>query len=301
MPHSHHHPHPSGEDGDRRLAFAVAVNVLLTVGQIVGGILSGSIALIADAIHNLSDAMSLVIAFAAQRIARRPSDGTMPFGYRRAETVAALVNYTTLILISLYLGYEAVWRLVDPQPVAGAIVVAVAGLALAIDLVTAFLTMRMARDSLNIRAAFLHNLADAGTSVAVILGGALVWAYDWRLVDPLLTLGISAFILWHALSEIRPVIRILMLGAPPLSPTGDVIDSIRAVEGVADVHNVYLWQIDEHSTTLQAHLVMAGPADPADVKRRVKDMLAASYAIANVTLETETPPADCDAPPMIGA
>jgi len=159
MPHDH--PPLPDEGGDRRLWIATGANILLTVAQIVAGLFSGSLALIADAIHNLSDAISLVLALVARRIARRPADAAMTFGYGRAEVVAALINYTTLITLSIWLAFEGVMRLFDPQDVEGWTVVIVAGIALAVDTLTAFLTLKMAKHSMNIRAAFLHNLADA--------------------------------------------------------------------------------------------------------------------------------------------
>src|SRR5690606_12066553 len=145
------------------------------------------------------------IAFAARRIARRPAHPGMSFGYGRAEVVAALVNYTTLIVICLWLGYAAAGRLLDPPPVEGLTVVLLAGIALVVNGITAALTFRLSRHSMNIRAAFLHNLSDAGTSLAVIISGLLVLWYDWRLADPLITILISLWILWHCLVEVVPV------------------------------------------------------------------------------------------------
>jgi cobalt-zinc-cadmium efflux system protein len=300
--HHHHHHHLTSEAlGDRRMVWAVAVNVALTIGQIAGGVIAGSISLIADAVHNLSDAMTLGIALAARRIARRPSDSDMTFGYGRAETVAALVNYTTLVIVSLYLAYEAVWRLLDPTPVTGWIVVAVAGFALAVDAATALLTWRMARDSLNVRAAFLHNMADAGTSVAVIIGGVLLMLYDWRLVDPLLTLGISGYILWHAWRGIVPVIRILMLGAPPRVDAHAVADAMRDQPGVVGVHNLYLWQIDERRFTLQAHVVVDTHVDVPAARAALRSMLGSRFQLEQVTLEIERRGDDCVGAPLIGS
>lgn len=304
--HNHHHHHQNlhlmpEDGGDRRMVWAVAANVALTAGQIAGGVIAGSIALVADAIHNLSDAMTLGIALAARRIARRPSDAGMTFGYGRAETVAALVNYTTLVLVSLYLAYEAVWRMLDPTPVTGWIVIAVAGFALAVDVATALLTWKLAKDSLNIRAAFLHNMADAGTSVAVILGGVLVMLYDWRLVDPLLTLGISVYILWHAMGGLVPVIRILMLGAPPGVDARAVADAMRGQPGVVGVHNLYLWQIDERRFTLQAHVVLEPDVSEAEARAALRAMLGAQFRVGQVTLEVERRGHDCVAAPLIGA
>lgn len=287
MGHGHDHVHP--DTGDARVAWAVAINLGLTAAQVVGGALAGSLALIADALHNFSDAISLIIAFGARRIARRPSDATMTFGYARAEAVAALVNYTTLIVIGLYLVYEAVMRFISPQGVDGWLVVVIAAVALAVDLVTALLTYALAKESVNIRAAFLHNVADALGSVAVIVAGTLILLYDWRLVDPLVTLMIAGYILWQSFAEIGTVIRILMLGSPPGVTTGAVVDQIRAVEGVADVHHAHFWQMDEHSNSVDAHIVIeSGAWNRADgIKQAVKASLRDAFQIDHTTLEME--------------
>ncbi|QDY69724.1 cation diffusion facilitator family transporter [Qingshengfaniella alkalisoli] len=302
MPHDHHghhhHHHIDPDAGDARVAWAIGVNMLLTVAQIVGGLFAGSIALIADAIHNLSDAMSLVIAFVARKIARRPSDADMTFGYARAEIVAALINYTTLILIAIYLAYEAVWRLFDPTEVKGWIVVVVAGIALAVDTVTALLTYRMSKDSMNIRAAFLHNVADALASVAVIIGGVLLLLYDWRLVDPIITIGISGYILWHSLVEIGPVIRILMLGTPSSVDVAELIDAVEALPGVDDVHHLHIWQIDEKHASLEAHIV--SDADAGEVIPLVRGLLSDRFGISHATLQVERSVTACEEPSVIG-
>ncbi|MDU8929336.1 cation diffusion facilitator family transporter [Alisedimentitalea sp. MJ-SS2] len=301
MPHDHHHHHLATDpDGDKRVAWAVAVNIVLTLAQIVAGVISGSLALIADAIHNLSDALSLVIAFAARRIARRPADEEMTFGYGRAEVVAALINYTTLIVIALYLAAEGIERLFNPVDVTGWIVVVVAGLALVVDALTALLIFRMSRDSVNMRAAFLHNLADALGSVAVILAGTLILLYDWRLIDPIVTLMISAYILWHSALGIKPVIRILMLGAPNDPDLRDLIAEMEVVQGVANVHHVHLWHMQEHELALEAHVVLAHGAVADTVKRDLKSLLHGTYGIAHSTLEIETTRDACEDPQVIG-
>ncbi|WP_163847660.1 cation diffusion facilitator family transporter [Pseudooceanicola aestuarii] len=299
--HHHHHPDPAALEGDARVGWAVAVNIALTLVQIVAGVLSGSLALIADAVHNLSDALSLVIAFVARRIARRPADAGMTFGYGRAEVVAALINYTTLIVIALMLASEGVQRLFDPQPVAGWTVVIVAGVALVIDLVTALLIFRMSRDSMNMRAAFLHNLADAMGSVAVIVAGVLILLYDWRLVDPVVTLGISAYILWHAGTEIGPVIRLLMMGSPASPGVHDVADLIRRVPGVADVHHLHLWRMQEHEVALEAHVVLSDAEQrPEQLRAEIKRTLDEVFSLTHATLELESPGQACTDAPLIG-
>lgn len=306
MPHDHghhHHHHVDPESGDARVAAAVGVNLFLTVAQIVAGLVSGSLAMIADAIHNLSDAASLAIAYAARKIARRPADASMTFGYRRAEVVAALINYTTLVVIGLWLAWEAVARFFAPEPVAGWIVVIVAGIALVVDLATAALTYAMSKDSVNIRAAFMHNLADAAGSLAVIVAGALILLFGWMWVDPLLTLMLSAYILSMSLAEMPGVIRILMLGSPPELEPEEVIAEARGVAGVADVHHAHLWQLDERRVSLEAHVVVEpGAWSRADaIKADVKARLSERFGIGHTTLEMECAHHACEGEQVFGA
>ncbi len=295
MPHDPHVHHIDPDSGDRRVLWAVLVNLGLTVGQVAAGIISGSLALIADAVHNLADAMSLIIAFAARRIARRPSDANMTFGYGRIEVVAALVNYTTLIVIALYLIYEAAMRFADPPGVEGWIVVVVAVVALAVDTVTALLTWRLSKESVNIRAAFLHNVSDALGSVAVIFAGTLILVYDWRLIDPIVTLGIAGYILWLSVRGIVPVARILMLGSPEGLEADEVCDAIEAVPGVMSVHHLHLWLMQERVPALEVHVVLdrVGFEGAAEVKRRIRDVLSSRYGIGHATIETESPDDAC--------
>ena len=210
--------------------------------------------------------------------------------------VAALVNYTTLIVISVWLAYAAVARMIDPPAVTGWIVIVLAMLGLVINSATALLTWRMAKNSVNIRAAFLHNLSDAGASLAVIIGGVLIQLYGWRLVDPLITLAISMWILWHALSEMGPVIRILMLAAPVDLAAEAIRARVVAEADVEGVHHIHLWQIDERRSSLEAHLVLREGADFVEVTRRVKRLLAREFGISHATLEVETGATACADP-----
>lgn len=299
MPHDHHHTTPDLA-GDSRVAAAVGVNILLTIVQLVAGMLSGSLALIADAIHNLSDALSLVIAFVARRIARWPADASMTFGYGRAEVVAAMINYVTLIVIALWLAVEGVGRLIDPVAVEGWTVVIVAGIALVVDLVTAGLIMRLSQASMNMRAAFLHNVADAMSSVAVIVGGTLILLYDWRLVDPIITLMISGYILWHSVQGVGPVLRVLMLASPDRPGVDEVAQALRAVEGVSDVHALHLWRMHEHRVAVQAHVVIAEVSRSDALRADLKAVLAGRFGITHASLELEGPTAECRTRGLIG-
>ncbi len=289
MPHDHGHSHVDPSAGDRRVSIAIWANALLTVAQIVGGILAGSLALIADALHNFSDMASLVIAFAARKIARRPADARMTFGYGRIEIVAALINYTTLILVGVYLIYEGGMRMIDPPEVQGWIVVILGGVALAVDTLTAALTYSMQKGSVNIRALFLHNLSDALASVAVIVGGSLIILYELRWVDPAITIGIALYILYLAVTEIGGPVRTLMLGSPPDIDNVAVIEAMRSVAGVADVHHVHLWQMQEHEAALDCHVVVSSDVwmRIEVIKGEIKSCLDDRFGIAHCSLEFE--------------
>ena len=284
MAHTHNH-----DLNDNRVLWAVLVNVGLTVVQIVGGIISGSLALIADAIHNLSDAISLVIAFVARKIAKRPANAEMTFGYARAEIVAALVNYTTLVVIGLYLVYEAIWRFIEPQGVDGWIIVIVAGFALIVDCVTAMLTYKLSKQSVNIRAAFLHNVADALGSVGVIVAGTVIIVYQWELIDPIITLMIAGYVLWQAWKEGKDVIRMLMLATPAGLAVDGIQQRLCEIDGVNDVHHIHLWEIAERRTSMEAHVVIDDEHWSAaeEIKSKAKLLLKEGYKIEHSTLELE--------------
>ncbi len=292
MTHDHQdHGRLDMESGDRRVAIAIWANGILTVAQIVGGILAGSLALIADALHNFSDMASLVIAFAARKIARLPADSRMTFGYGRIEVVAALINYTTLIMIGLYLIYEGGMRLINPPEVAGWMVVIVGGVALVVDTLTALLTYSMQKGSVNIRALFLHNLSDALASVAVVVAGTLIILYDMKWVDPAITIGIALYVLYLAVTEIGTPVRTLMLGSPPDVDGQAVIEAVQAVAGVTELHHVHFWQMEENIPALDAHVVLTeqGWTRIEAIKAEIKAILTERFGIGHSTLEFEHP------------
>jgi cobalt-zinc-cadmium efflux system protein len=283
----HHHHHNLEVIGDRRLGFAIIINILLTVAQVIGGVVSGSLSLIADALHNFSDASSLLIAYAARKIGRQPADQLRTFGYQRAEVIAALINLVVLVIVGLYLIYEAIWRFFDPQIITGWAVVIVASIALVIDLATAILTYSMSKDSVNIRAAFIHNVSDALSSVGVIIVGALILLFQWYWTDTLITLLIAGYVLYQATLLLPKTIHILMEGAPENININDVVRVMEAVEGVSNVHHVHLWQLDEHRNALEAHVVIHDFSETETIKQLLKSEIEKKFSISHSTLEFE--------------
>jgi len=284
---SHEHHHVPTDLKSSRLIWAIVINVALTFAQIIGGVISGSLALIADALHNLSDAISLVIALIAQKISVKEHDAFMTFGYKRAEVIAAFTNLVTLVLVGFYLIYEAFWRLNEPQVIEGWMVIIVASIALVVDVVTAFLTYSVSKDSVNMRVAFLHNVSDALASLAVIIAGILILLYEWYFVDTLLTLLIASYVLYQAYATLPSVINILMQGAPKNIQTEDVLQTMQETEDVANIHHLHLWQLDEHHNALEAHVVLENVAMLESVKKELKNTLSKTYSISHSCLEFE--------------
>ncbi len=284
---AHEHDHNIESMGDQRLLIAIVINMLLTLAQVIGGIVSGSLALIADALHNFSDAASLLIAWVARKIGRQPADHFKTFGYKRAEVIAALINLVTLVIVGLYLIYEALWRIYQPQIIEGWMVIIVAGIALVIDLVTATLTYTMSKHSMNMRAAFLHNVSDALASLGVVVAGTLIILYEWYWTDTALTLLIAGYVLYQAATLLPKTIHILMQGAPEEIVIDEVIKTMECVNGVANVHHVHIWQLDEHTNALEAHVVIADFSQSETVKIALKSELEQHYSILHSTLELE--------------
>lgn len=293
--HSHHHD--TGRLGDGRLVGGIVVNALLTAVQIVGGVLSGSLALVADALHNLNDAAALGLALYARRVARRPPDSVRTFGYRRAEVIGALVNTVTLVIVGIYLVVEAVTRFLEPEPVDGRIVILVATAALVVDVATALLMRALAHGSLNARAAFVHNVADALGSLGVIVVGALILAFGWTWTDLVATVLIAGYILVQGLPLLRASVRILMDSVPPDLELAEVAAAMQEIRGVVDVHHLHVRQMDEHRASLEAHVTLADPdaGDGDRIKKELRRLLSDRFGVRHATLELETP-GDCPDP-----
>ncbi|MFO7726017.1 MAG: cation diffusion facilitator family transporter [Oceanipulchritudo sp.] len=296
---SHKHSHGTEDVGDGVLMWTLVINLGLSVFEFIAGIIAGSMALMADALHNTNDAAALLIAYIARKISRRGADEKFTFGYRRAELIGAMIQLTALIVVGLYLVYEAVHRFFNPEPLLGRWIMAAAGLALVVDVATAWLLWAMSKGSLNVKAAFVHNLTDAGASMAVLLGGAAIHWLDWTWVDPTLTLGIAGYILAMSLGMLRRTSAILMEGTPPELSLEDLQTSVTALDGVAGLHHLHVWELDENHRALEAHIVTDpaledSPAARHQLRQRIKEHLAQEFNIPHSTLELETVDRACD-------
>jgi cobalt-zinc-cadmium efflux system protein len=285
----HDHSHGTGNVSDARLLWSVLINQFLTVAQVIAGIVSGSVALLSDAAHNFNDANALLIAYIARRFARKDANARFTFGYRRAELIGAVINLTLLAVIGLYLVYEGIARFFSPTEIIGWLMAAAAGLAIVIDVGTAVLLWAMSKGSLNVRAAFVHNLVDALGSVAVLIrAGAIIW-FDWTWIDPVLTLLIAGYVLWQVATMLPSAVRILMEGTPDGLDLDDLGKRMTQSTGVLSVHHLHVWELDEHHRALEAHVVVedGGLQRWPEIKQQLKELLADDFAIGHTTLEPE--------------
>ena len=285
----HTHADGGSETGKgKHLLIAIALNVGITVAQIAGGMISGSLSVLADAAHNASDAASLGISYGAWRISKRTPDQHRTFGYRRAETIGALINLTTLFVIALYLLYEAGNRFLHPQDVGGWTMIIVGVIAAVEDALSVWILSKD-RGSLNVKSAFLHMIADTMATVGVIIGGVLILLFDITWVDPLITAAIAIYIFVHAYHEIRSAIALLMESAPKDFDVDRMVAEMASMAAVEGVHHVHVWQLDEGRTAVEAHVAVSErDLEAADrIRRKLKDMLCDRFDVAHATLEME--------------
>ena len=288
--HHHHddHDHAAAFGHGGRLKAAIVINLLLTLVEVAGGVYSHSLGLFSDALHNFGDVGTLIIALVAYRISQRPADALRTFGYRRAETIGALINLAVLVVSGVYLLAEAGLRSLHPEPVEGGTVIWIASLAVIVNLGTVALTFAMAKGNLNMRAAFLHNLSDAIASVGVIISGFLVMKFGWLQADTIISAVIAGYIIWQGISLLPETIHILMEGAPPHLTPDDVMLAMNAVPGVDETRHLHLWQLDEKHSALEAHIVVANLSGIEPIRAALKNMLGSRFGIEHSTLEFET-------------
>jgi cobalt-zinc-cadmium efflux system protein len=282
------HGHKDGQQRGWRLLVALGLNVSIAVAQIVGGLISGSLSVMADAAHNASDAATLGISYFAWRLSRRKADERRTFGYRRAETIGALINFTTLFVIALYLLYEAASRLFNPQEVGGWVMIIVGGIAAVEDALSVWVLSKN-RGSLNMKSAFLHMIADTMATIGVIIGGVLILLFNITWVDPLITAAIAVYIFVHGYREMGKTISVLMESAPEGFDIAGMVRRMEDFGGVESVHHVHVWRPDEERIAVEAHVaVEVKDMEEADaIRRGMKDRLREEFEIEHAMLEFE--------------
>jgi cobalt-zinc-cadmium efflux system protein len=267
------------------MAIALALIVALMVGEVIFGVVAGSLALLADAGHMLTDAAALGLALAAAAYAGRPARGRWTFGFRRLEILAAHVNGVTLLVVGLLIVYSAVRRLVSPQEVRGGVVLVVALAGIAVNLVAALMLAGPSRESLNVRGAFLHVSTDLAAFAGTAVAGAVILATGWNRADPIASLVVAALIFWSSYSLLRESTRIL-LDVAPREPH-EIADSMLAVPGVVQVHDLHVWTVGSGFPSVSAHVLVEPGADCHALRRELAALLEERFSLAHSTLQVE--------------
>ena len=284
--HAHAHPHP-GQGHDRAFAIGAALNVGFVVAETMFGVVANSMALLADAAHNLGDVFSLLLAWGAAWLARRPPTRQRTYGWGRSSILAALINATVLLVSVGAIAVEAVRRLVAPQPVAETTVILVAAAGIVVNGATALLFLRGRAADINIRAQFLHMAADAGVSAGVVVAGLLILLSGWLWLDPLTSLGIGVVIVLATWGLLRESVALAMDAVPGGVAHDDVQDYLASLPGVVEVHDLHIWGLSTTETALTVHLVCDGEAN----ERRLHDVtheLRDRFGIGHATLQIES-------------
>lgn len=286
--HGHHHGHHHGPPvGTRAYAWAVGLNLAFVAAEVTAGVLARSTALLADAGHNFSDALGLVLAGVAAWFATRPASAQRTFGYGKAPVIAALVNGLLLMFASGALALEAVKRIAAPEPTAGLWVMAVAGVGVLVNGGSALLFLRGRAHDVNARGAFLHLAADAAVSLAVILAGLAIWTTGWTWIDPAMALAVVAVIVASTWGLLREALDLAMDTAPAAVDVAAVRAFLVSQPGVAAVHDLHVWRHAAAATSLTAHVV-APDGVSADFLAGVSHRLRTEFGIAHATVQIET-------------
>ncbi|HEY9091095.1 cation diffusion facilitator family transporter [Parasphingorhabdus sp.] len=293
--HSHHDRHgPHGHiptDFGRAFAIGITLNIIYIVVEVVYGLLSGSMALLADAGHNLSDVLGLAVAWAGAELSKRPPSAQFTYGLGGSSILAALLNGLFLLVACGAIAWEAIGRFNSPSEVASTTVIIVASIGIVINFGTAMLFIRGQKEDINIRGAFLHMMADAGVSAGVVIGGIIIFytGIDW--IDPLISLLIVALIFWSTWGLLTDAVRMSLAGVPQDIDVEDVLKALSELPGVAAVHDLHIWPMSTSETAMTAHLVVPdghpGKGFLADVQNMVKERFSIHHITIQIELEDE--------------
>ncbi|MEE4259042.1 MAG: cation diffusion facilitator family transporter [Bacteroidales bacterium] len=287
MGHDHNHSHTV--EG-KRLLITVLLNLAITVAEFIGGIFSNSLALISDAFHNLSDTVAILITYITERISKRASNEKFTFGYKRIQILAAMFNAVTLIAISVFLIFEAWERFNNPQPVKSVLMMTVAVIGLLANLASVLLLKSHKKGNINIKAAYLHLIGDTLSSVAVIIGGALIYFYEIYWVDPLITVLISLYIIKETYVVLYDTYKILMQQTPSDIELEDIVTAVAAFKEVKGVHHIHIWNLTDQEVHFEGHIDLCEDlkvSDGQQVVDKIQRVLKEKFNIDHITLQLE--------------
>ena len=294
--HAHHHDGEKDEHNhqhrlQRKFRFAILLTIFVLGIEIVGGILSNSLALLSDAAHVFSDSLSLIMSWLAIYLSTRPATSSRTYGYHRTEVFAAFINGVSLVAISAWIFYEAVHRFMDPEPVKSKEMLVVAIIGFIANMAIVWLFHGEGHKSLNVRSAVLHVIGDALASVGVIVGGAVIYWTGWFVVDPILSCGIGIVILIGAFRVTKEAVHILLEASPKHADAHKVAACINAIGSVKDVHDMHIWSLCSNYLALSTHVSIDD--DPSksshELRREINDKLQTQFGIFHTTIQIEQP------------
>lgn len=288
--HSHSHVHDHSDLKGRNLIISIFLNIIITAAQVVGGLLSGSLALLSDALHNFSDVISLIISYIANNLSKKKASFQKTFGYKRAEILAAFINAATLIVVAILLIIEAIERFQNPQKIESNLVI---WLSLVAILGNGFSVLLLKKDSeanMNMKSAYLHLLTDMMASVAVLIGGLLMKYYEIYWVDSVLTFAIAIYLIWMGFDLLKDSTKVLMLFTPDTIPIKKIVEEINAFESIKNVHHVHVWQLNEDEIHLEAHIDFTEDITLSKfdkILHEIEDLVFDKYDINHVNIQPE--------------
>ena len=250
---THHHQQHHDLRG-RKLGISIFLNILITVAQVIGGLISGSLSLLSDALHNFSDVISLIISYIATILTKRKETASKTFGYKRAEILAAFINASTLIIVAILLSIEAIKRFRDPQEIASGWVIILAALSIILNGLSVLILQKDAKDNLNIKSAYIHLLSDMITSVAVLVAGVLMYYFHLWWIDGLLTLLIAVYLVFISWDILLNSLKVLMLFTPSKITIEQISNDVCKIPEVNNIHHVHVWQLDDKQIHFEAHV-----------------------------------------------
>jgi cobalt-zinc-cadmium efflux system protein len=284
-PPGHHHHH--GSTNRKRLGWALVMSTIYMLAEFVGGWLTNSLALLADAGHMLSDVAALALSFFAIWIAAQPSPSHRTYGYYRAEILAALINGASLIAIALLIFWEAIKRFQHPEQVMGSMMMGIAVGGLVINLVSMSILHGGRNENLNLRGAWLHVLMDALGSIGAIVAGLAIWIYDWQWVDPLASILIGLLVIYSSWMLLSEAVSVLMESAPSGIDVDEVHLSLFEVHGVTEIHDLHIWTITSGLISLSAHAVVNADRTHHEVLTELRELVHERFGIDHITIQIE--------------
>ncbi len=287
MPHNH--SHNTEVTSEKNLFITMSLNFLITIAEVIGGFISGSLSLISDALHNFSDGIAIIITYIAMRLSKRPKTSKYTFGLKRAEILAAIINASTLIIISFFLIKEAIDRFAHPSPITGSLMLIVAALGLLANVIGTLLLKKGSEGNLNIRAAYFHLLSDTVSSLAVIIGAVFIIFYKIYWIDPLLTILISLYILKETYEIVKDSVDILMMSSPEGIDLNEIKTMTEKIPGVLNIHHIHLWKLNDKDTHFEAHIEVENISgrEISEIQRKSEQSLHDKYEINHTTLQFE--------------